>query len=724
MAPTKTPRNTYAKLDKLRLLVASAIICYGVNRDRHGTHIWRNADAIELYDQYALKLLLHWLATKYGFPIYTDDIKPSGQAICASGDVSESWQEFKQLYPFYCVFDSDFEQTLSASAFQLMDTWCETDLEIVGILYMRCMSAPLSIDEQLHPHIGTGKGSRSKGEFYTPAEVVRYCFSEVWTESAAVTKQFLLLDPACGTGNFLVGAIDALLDRQVDSSVILGFATNSLHGSDIDARAVSLARICIMLALIKPLQDASNGSRQSFHGRFRSVFNAVCSHLVVSDALVPDDASDDQFDLVISNPPYISFGSRNQTDIKESWSRLVRNLYPSSSEYKIRLHSIFQEIAIKKCKPGGAVVLLLPDAFLAGSFYQKLRRLIIRQMRIVSLTELPESTFHDATAGQWCIAHYEKKKLAVDEENTCHQELVKLTRIGGATIDRAKTRGATSNPPERFHISHADLITPDKCRFQLVFNDHDASLLRRVRQLEPVASKYRGRTGIRARHGQSTIVATECLGEHWRKGITSGSQVTAHKVEWGGDYINTDRSGLYGGGHDHKIMEQPKLLMRQTADRPVAGIDRTGLFHLNNVHSFAPLDGIEDGALEILNALVNSALWLHLYQLKSRERNRALAQIDIEMIESMPLPNEQPTLTKAIIHLASFIPAARSEDKLQLNRALDRLVYDLYEVNCEEVKRSEESLNNANRLIHCALPSGDQAWELVDSCGTAKFIKV
>ena len=73
------------------------------------------------------------------------------------------------------------------------------------------------------------------------------------------------------------------------------------------------------------------------------------------------------FHIVIGNPPYVSFGARNQQRISCGQDQFFRRCFPEAAEYKIRLHSIFQQLSIMIAKPGGEVVLLLPDAFLLES---------------------------------------------------------------------------------------------------------------------------------------------------------------------------------------------------------------------------------------------------------------------------------------------------------------------------------------------------------------------
>ena len=393
------------------------------------------------------------------------------------------------------------------------------------------------------------------------------------------------------------------------------------------------------------------------------------------------------FDLVVTNPPYVSFGSRDQRQASKSWSTYLRLNYPESSEYKIRLHSIFQDIALRYLKEGGQSVLLLPDAFLTGCFYEKLRLKLLKDTRINSFTELPDATIGDATVGGWLVAHYQKDTGKTNK--TYSLEIISLREN------------------RRFEMPVQSLVSKDRSRFRLLYDKQDMDIWLHMDGLSTMASLIKGRTGIRSRGGQSTIVSCDKLGSNWQKGIVSGSEVTRHSINWGGSWINVDANLLFAGGFDKEIIGDTKLLVRQTGERIVAAVDCDGLYHLNNVHSFsfksAPgtIAGAKNPLLNYLwldnlwlaylwlDGLMNSTLWLYLYQAKSREAGRALAQIDIEMVEAMPAPVSNGKVMSAIALIVNWIRLNGGNNLCKQERYIDRLVYDLYGLTESQVEHIE-----------------------------------
>src|SRR5262249_28617775 len=195
----------------------------------------------------------------------------------------------------------------------------------------------------------------------------------------------------------------------------------------------------------------------------------------------------------------------------------------------------------------------------------------------------------------------------------------------------------------------------------------------------------------------------------------SGAAVTRHRAVWDGSWLHVAPELLFSGGFDPGVVLFPKLLVRQTADRVIAAYDDSGLYHLNNIHSFSPRAGAGgDVDLWYLCGLMNSAFWLYIYQLKSRESGRALAQIDIEMLEAMPLPGTGghpliPQLARTAARLKAATPGQKNQLMLAFcERSIDRLVYDLYDLTTEVVEHIEKTCK-AKLAALCPLPTSVDA---------------
>jgi len=699
--------------------------------------LYSNADipdqyyVTELLDEYAIRLLVEWLATKFGFDRYAPDMKPVENSQHFS--VLDLLEE-RHHYPFLNTDAGTVSCASRQRLFQLLDQSFTPQTELIGVLYEHIVNRPLISDGDgafdLAPDIQLLDKRRIVGQFYTPPHIVRHCFDQVIeadsnnfmsklqespetafnagssTVAEAREQRFRMLDPACGTGNFLVGAVKLVCEQICDRSLVLQFICGSLYGIELDGKALAMARCCILLEVLSRKPDLY---RQKY---CRDMFDALTHNLTISDSVLCAAAESispmhrvDSFDLVITNPPYVSYGSRNQPDLLPSQAMLLRKIYPEGAEYKIRLHSIFQDIALRFCRDGGHAVLLVPDGFLTGSFYGRLRRLLLEKSSVVSLSELPEGTIPGAVVGRWCVAQYRK---SAGERPPTWDYSVRLRSSCDLEIKLHSAKIAT-------------IVSPNKLKMRMLFSQEDEHIFEHLSSMRPLNQVLRGHTGLRSTTGQKNIVSQRREGAQWQKGIKSGSQVSPYCVAWDGTWLRVDPDWLFKGGFDQQIIGNEKILLRQTGDRLIAALDAGGLYHLNNVHSFSSekLSRATPAAAKIdlhfAVALMNSNLWLYLYQMNTRERSRALAQIDIETVEAMPVPArsfadcERGQLIASFAKRCSAMPESKKRTIWQ--RAIDRLVYDLYGLSDRLVDHVENycrQVNARRSSVHIALPASSE----------------
>ncbi len=660
-----------------------------------------------------MRLLLLWIASKYECDLSSTAINSDiPNAVSSAERIFLSFD----IYPFAQTKSLDRYRDLVDDAFAFLDEAFHPSIELAGSLYEHLTSHELELIEEktkriesssqtrknFLAHIRTtvdGKyGRRKKGQFYTPPWVVDYCLeNSLGKDLAELMKRlqqpfdipFSILDPACGTGNFLLGIVRNLRTCGATAEQIYTVACESIHGRDVEGRAVAIAIWSLLLVVYQAVGDAADSLD------FNHLIKRLRCHLRMTDSVFDSfgakNETANRFDLVITNPPYISFGARNQEKILNSTSVFLRHHFPSSAEYKIRLNSIFQEVALNYVAHGGKICLFIPNSFLTGKGYAKLRSNLLSQTRILSFSELPEDSMKGAVVGRWCVAIYKREDVAGDLNYP---------------IDLISIPSSLSLHQKRYKILASRLVTKDQSRFRLVFETLDEELAVKLESLAPLSTVARGHTGIRAREGQKTIVSETKKNAVYKHGLKSGGSVKPFVVDWDGTWLKIDPSLLYGGGFDARVIENPKILIRQTADRIIAAYDDNGLYHLNNVHSFScqrseSKTGID---LHLLLGLMNSTLWHYLYRLKTREDGRALAQIDIETVETMPLPICEARLSERITELSRFLSSGAEKiaevGNIDAIRAeIDQLVYQAYGLTPREIDHVEHCLgvgyNNA-----------------------------
>lgn len=165
------------------------------------------------------------------------------------------------------------------------------------------------------------------GEFYTPTEVVNFILDRVEYTADRPIEHKDVLDPATGSGTFLVQAANRLVERLerkgVDSKEALEVVQKRLHGLDINPFAVNIAQINLVFQVVDLYRDVKEEHPEYTIDNFQiyqtdSLKRGVDSRIsgFHSDAIIRKYQEDKQeadtiksgsYDLVVGNPPYVNY---------------------------------------------------------------------------------------------------------------------------------------------------------------------------------------------------------------------------------------------------------------------------------------------------------------------------------------------------------------------------------------------------------------------------------
>ena len=242
----------------------------------------------------------------------------------------------------------------------------QTDLDVKGVAFERFL------------------GNFFKGEigqFFTPREVVEFMVDMVTPH-----HEELVLDPACGSGGFLLHAMD-YIRAQASEFHTEGtpqhythwhdFAKDRLFGIEVND---SIARVAKMNMII---HDDGH------------------SNVISNDALVDFDVLYDQhrgfgkerFDVILTNPP---FGAV----IKQSELPYLENYELGKGNASQKTEILFLERCFDFLKwETGKLAIILPDGILTNSSLQYVRDYIERHFQILAVVSLPQIAFSHYGAG-------------------------------------------------------------------------------------------------------------------------------------------------------------------------------------------------------------------------------------------------------------------------------------------------------------------------------------
>ena len=249
----------------------------------------------------------------------------------------------------------------------------------------------------------TFMGSFFRGEFgqyFTPRAIVQFI-----VEALPITNTSLVLDTSCGSGGFLLHALDKIR-RQADNEFPdyenyvrehegwkeywHNFAQNNLYGIEINEQIARTAKMNMII------HDDGHTNVISVDGLLpeREIYKANTGF------------RHSHFDYVITNPP---FGS----SVKQREKPYLKNYFlgkkqPDWLDYKnaketLRSNQSTEVLFIEQCynylKEGGYLAIVLPDGILTNSSLQYVRDQIEDWFRLVAVVSMPQTAFTATGAG-------------------------------------------------------------------------------------------------------------------------------------------------------------------------------------------------------------------------------------------------------------------------------------------------------------------------------------
>jgi adenine-specific DNA-methyltransferase len=259
---------------------------------------------------------------------------------------------------------------------ELYSSWDVSSSKNYEIIHWLLQNPPLDTSDDILGDIYLLCSSQRKqmGEHYTRPDLVAYICDNLPLPKVLST-QFVfnsrIIDPACGSGNFVSEIIKRALSQKNETELkdIVDhiFSSNCIVGVDIQEGPCLLTKIRILMDVVR------------FIGVYDPawVLPVYCANSLI-DKIEP--LEDNLYDIVITNPPYL----RYQSIPKEIRMSLSENYISAQGSYD--LYVLFIEKAMRLAKNKvGQVCILCSDKFMTSAYGKGIRQYV---PSIATLTEV------------------------------------------------------------------------------------------------------------------------------------------------------------------------------------------------------------------------------------------------------------------------------------------------------------------------------------------------
>ncbi|RDI69657.1 Eco57I restriction-modification methylase domain-containing protein [Halopelagius longus] len=489
---------------------------------------------------------------------------------------------------------------------------------------------------------------KDEGSFYTPDPVVSYVVARTVRPLAAAAhrdaeaagrdsrsdpdsdrtfeervRERRVLDPAMGTGNFLVAAVGCLTDaareaaRDDDAPVVpratrrARIVSDCVYGVDRDRRATDVAKLTLWAETLGEGLDRTE--RPSLSDRLVTGDSLLGS----ASELFPDAvaAAGDrvEFDAVVGNPPWK--GTAGRADISARLSEDVRSsireAFESAEGTQPNLAAAFLERG-RRLAPGGRLGFVVPDAVLVRLGAESLRRYLLRDGGLTHLLRVG-SVFSDANEGAAIVVGADEGR---DPILTWHGDAEEFAAAAATDSFEYRRLRRSVAEGERY------------ARLQLLRDDGADEILRELEGLDAVSA--RASVGRGEEFGKRDDRIADEPGEG-RVPIVSGAAVRPYGIRPDAvRYVEADAVAK-------DVYDPPKLVARQTGSFLVAAADEAGRTNLKSVYDLHVDHDDPKAALHHLLGAVNSTVCNYYHYVRRNAYPAQFPQQNQRNYETLPV---------------------------------------------------------------------------------------
>ncbi|WP_143382875.1 N-6 DNA methylase [Flavonifractor sp. An92] len=252
----------------------------------------------------------------------------------------------------------------------LDDILCHAESEVCEII-TRVSAGNLSLKllENVFEALVDDCEKRENGVVFTPCYIVEYILENTLNEQLA--EDSVIIDPACGSGAFLVLAAEKLtlrLNKSVAETV-----SQNIFGIDLSEDNVRRTKELLTLLVLSYGESA----------------DSLCFNIKVADSLKEnwfELFGKKTFHFVIGNPPYV-----NTHDMSKDTISYLKKNYRTTQKGTFNIFYAFIEQSMKFLSPNGMLGFIIPNNYLTITAAEDLRKYLVENKYLSKIIDFGEN---------------------------------------------------------------------------------------------------------------------------------------------------------------------------------------------------------------------------------------------------------------------------------------------------------------------------------------------
>jgi len=536
---------------------------------------------------------------------------------------------------------------------------------------------------------------KEQGIYYTPKYIVDYivqnALGPVLNKCKSINdlQKIKVLDPACGSGSFLVAAMNFLIKKYEDFGVTpdgllkIQILEDNIYGVDLDKQAVELARLNLLLNTfdhqfklpnlggnIKNGNSLISGNDEELEKYFGKNYRDKKPFNWREE--FPKVFKQGGFDCIIGNPPWVTVTHK---EIGQEMVEFLKEKYVGAEGFKLNLFPLFVELGINLLKKDGIVSLI---RLLDTPSYKGVREKFVNKYDILDIQNIPSGAFDGVVAGNIILSI---------QKTPNKKNYIEIFDF----ITKNKTE-----------ISINDVEKNENLTININSNTESSEAIKKVKNGDtiPLKEVCDIHVGMMIKNKKEKFFREPIF----NYSIVEGKDLARFFVK-NRNYFDIDKIEIFGGTKNiKKHQEHPKLFIRKTGNTIICALDLEGIFAEQSV--YLVLLRNKDFDIKFLCAYLNSKLITSYFQNELITNPGAYPYIQHYDLETVPVIKADVKIQKIfaqytdkIIELnQNLLQSIENSDQwhkikdeiAKTDQKIDQEVYKLYGLTDEEIKIVEK----------------------------------